>query len=152
MKYSSGVLMYRFDKEVMEILLVHPGGPYWIKKDNGAWSIPKGEFIPVEESADRAAKREFEEETGFAIQKDIRYIGRIKSKQKIIYVWVVEDSFDASDIKSNTFSIEWPPKSGKQKEFVEIDRAEWFTVEEAEEKMHKSQVPILDEVKNYRRK
>lgn len=146
MKHSAGILMYRHKKGVIEVLLGHPGGPYWINKDKGVWSIPKGEFVPDEESAKQAAIREFKEETGFDIQNDIVYIGEFKFKQKIIYVWITEDDFDASIAKSNIFSMEWPPKSGKQEEFLEMDKAEWFTIENAKEKIHKGQLNVLKEV------
>jgi predicted NUDIX family NTP pyrophosphohydrolase len=131
----------------MEVLLVHPGGPFWAKKDLGAWSVPKGEFPPGEDAL-VAARREFEEETGFAV--DGRFIQLTPVKQsggKLVQVWAVEGDCDASAVRSNTFSIEWPPRSGKEQQFPEIDRAEWFTIEAAKQKILKGQIPFIEELK-----
>ncbi len=145
-KHSAGLLMYRRRGAVMEVLLVHPGGPFWIKKDEGAWSIPKGEFAPDEDPLD-AARREFEEETGFRAAG--RFIPLIPLKQpsgKVIHAWAVEGDGDPEAVRSNTFTLEWPPRSGKMQEFPEIDRAGWFTPEEAKEKIIKGQQGFLEEL------
>ena len=146
-KNSAGILLYRRRGEVTEVLLVHPGGPYWAKKDLGAWLVPKGEFAPGEDAL-VAARREFEEETGFAV--DGRFIKLTPVKQsggKLVQVWAVEGDCDASAVRSNTFSMEWPPRSGKEKQFPEIDRAEWFTIEAAKQKILKGQIPFIEELK-----
>lgn len=150
-KNSAGILLYRRQGEATEVLLVHPGGPYWAKKDLGAWSVPKGEFAPGEDAL-VAARREFEEETGFAV--DGRFIKLTSVKQsggKLVQVWAVEGDCDASAVRSNTFSMEWPPRSGKEKQFPEIDRAEWFTIEAAKQKILKGQIPFIEELKRITR-
>jgi predicted NUDIX family NTP pyrophosphohydrolase len=145
-KESAGLLMYRHKDAVLEVLLVHPGGPFWAKKDLGSWSIPKGEYSP-EEDPFTVAKREFEEETGSPAVGKFTPLTPIKQpSRKIIQAWIFEGDFDTETIKSNTFSIEWPPKSGKIQEFPEVDRAEWFTVKIAKEKILKGQVGFLDEL------
>ena len=146
MKQSAGLLMYRKRGEVLQVLLVHPGGPFWAKKDLGAWSIPKGEF-GEDEDALKAARREFEEETGFLPTGQFVRLGVIKQPSgKLIHAWAFEGDLDARKIKSNKFSIEWPPQSGKQKEFPEVDRAEWFAVDTAREKIIMGQVSFIDEL------
>ena len=138
--------MYRRRDGVLQIFLVHPGGPFWAKKDAGAWSIPKGEFAPDEDPL-AAAQREFSEETGF--QADGRFIPLAPLKQpsgKTIHAWAVEGDADAARIRSNNFSMEWPPGSGKQQEFPEVDRAAWFTIEAAEEKVASGQKDFIDEL------
>jgi predicted NUDIX family NTP pyrophosphohydrolase len=123
---SAGILMYRHKSGAVEVLLVHPGGPLWKKKDEGAWSIPKGLY---EESEDAlaAARREFEEETGAALAGEFIPLGEFRqSSAKIVSVWAVEGEFDVTKLTSNTFALEWPPKSGKINDFPEIDRAAWF--------------------------
>jgi len=143
-KLSGGILMFRRCEQVVEFFLVHPGGPFWQKKDVGAWSIPKGEYDPGEDSFE-AAKREFEEETGMKAQGTFLPLGEIKQPGgKIISVWAVEGDCSADTISSNTFSIEWPPKSGRKKEFPEIDRAAWFRLEEARVRIVKGQVGFLE--------
>ena len=130
------------------MFLVHPGGPFWMKKDAGAWSIPKGEYSDDEDPAS-AARREFEEETGFAIPPDADLIPLSEVKQpggKVVKAWACEGDYDASLIRSNPFSLEWPPKSGRMREFPEVDRAAWFSVDEAREKILKGQLPILEEL------
>jgi predicted NUDIX family NTP pyrophosphohydrolase len=125
---------------------VHPGGPFWAKKDAGAWSIPKGEFSG-DENALMAARREFEEETGFLPAG--RFVPLTPSKQpsgKVIYAWALEGDLDATAIRSNTFTMEWPPQSGIHQEFPEVDRAAWFTIEAAKEKIIKGQVDFIDEL------
>ncbi|MBI4830865.1 MAG: NUDIX domain-containing protein [Candidatus Lindowbacteria bacterium] len=150
-KTSAGLLVYRVRKGNPEVFLVHPGGPFWSKKDTGAWSIPKGEFTT--EDPLEAARREFREETGFTAEGDFRPLTPVRqSSKKTVYVWVVEDDFGPAAIKSNTFSIEWPPRSGNQEEFPEIDRAEWFGLNDARQKILKGQVPFLEELEQMLRK
>ncbi len=145
-KKSAGLLMYRRRQSVLEVFLVHPGGPFWAKKDEGSWSIPKGEYSPGEEPLE-VAKREFHEETGFeAAGVLIPLTPRKQPSGKVISAWALEGDCDAASIKSNTFSMEWPPHSGKQQEFPEVDRAGWFKVPAAKEKILKGQVPFLDEL------
>ncbi len=145
-KQSAGLLMYRKRGEAVQVLLVHPGGPFWAKKDLGAWSIPKGEFEEDEDPL-KAARREFEEETGFLPTGNFVRLGEAKQPSgKVVHAWAFEGDLDARKIKSNTFSLEWPPQSGKQQEFPEIDRGEWFTVEIAKEKILKGQVPFIEEL------
>jgi len=145
-RISAGILMYRLKDGRLQVLLVHPGGPFWAKKDVGAWSIPKGIIDEGEDGLD-AAKREFEEETGFRVSG--RFIPlasqRIKSG-KVIMAWAVEGDMDTSNIKSNTFQVEWPPRSGRQQQFPEIDRAEWFDIEEAKKRINQGQKGFLDEL------
>jgi predicted NUDIX family NTP pyrophosphohydrolase len=143
---SAGLLMYRRRQGVVEALLAHPGGPFWAKKDLGAWSIPKGEFDPDEDPL-AAAKREFEEETGLSVTGEFIPLAPIKqSGGKVVHIWAVEGDCDASAIKSNTFMIEWPPRSGRQQEFPEIDRAEWFPLDDAKEKVTKGQRGFIEEL------
>ena len=131
--------------EGVEAFLVHPGGPFWAKKDAGAWSIPKGEFEtepPLE-----AAMREFEEETGLKISGDFIELKPVKQKGgKMVYAWAVEADFDAADIQSNTFELEWPPKSGVMKQYLEVDRAAWFDLETARTKILASQVELIKQL------
>lgn len=143
---SAGILLYRMKTNGLEVFLVHPGGPFWQKKDLGAWSIPKGEFTTGEEAL-IAAKREFEEETGTRLTGDFIELTPIKQKAgKMIYAWAVEGDINASEISSNTFSMEWPPKSGKLKQFFEIDKAEWFKVEDAQQKINPAQAAFITEL------
>jgi predicted NUDIX family NTP pyrophosphohydrolase len=145
-KKSAGLLIYRRRHGVLEVLLVHPGGPFWAKKDEGSWSIPKGEY-KLEEDPLEVAKREFQEETGF--QASGQFIPLTPRKQpsgKIITAWAFEGDCDASAVKSNTFLMEWPPHSGRQQEFPEVDRAGWFTLPVAKEKIGKGQAGFLDEL------
>ena len=132
-------------EEGVEAFLVHPGGPFWAKKDAGAWSIPKGEFEtepPLE-----AAMREFEEETGLKISGDFIELKPVKQKGgKMVYAWAVEADFDAADIQSNTFELEWPPKSGVMKQYPEVDRAAWFDLETARTKILASQVELIKQL------
>jgi predicted NUDIX family NTP pyrophosphohydrolase len=141
---SAGILMYRRKGGVPEVLLVHPGGPFWKKKDDGAWTIQKGLHEPGEEAL-AAAKREFEEETGAAPAGEFIPLGEFRqSSAKTVSVWAVEGEFDVTKFKSNTFALEWPPKSGKMNEFPEADRAAWFSPDEARRKILKGQRPALD--------
>jgi len=143
---SAGLLMYRHREGILKVFLVHPGGPYWAKKDLGSWSIPKGEFTPDEDPLE-AARREFEEETGFPVAGHFSPLTPIRQPSgKIVHAWAFEGDCDPSAIKSNTFSMEWPPRSGKYQEFPEVDRAEWFTIETAKDKILKGQVGFLDEL------
>ncbi len=145
-KQSAGLLMYRRRDETLQVLLVHPGGPFWDKKDIGSWSMPKGEFSQ-DEDALKAARREFEEETGFLPTGNFIRLGAIKQPSgKLVHAWAFEGDLDAKKIKSNTFSMEWPPQSRTQQEFPEVDRGEWFTIETAREKILKGQVEFLDEL------
>jgi predicted NUDIX family NTP pyrophosphohydrolase len=143
-KLSAGILVYRHDSGQVEVLLAHHGGPFWAKKDDGAWSIFKGEYEDNETPFD-AAKREFREETSYDPPEG-RYIdlGEIERRDKIIKAWAVEADFDAKTIISNNFEMEWPPKSGKKQEFPENDRAEWFSVQAAIPKMNTGQVIFLE--------
>ena len=143
-KKSAGLLLFR-RREGLEVLLVHPGGPLWAKKDEGAWSIPKGE-IDTNENPLAAARREFEEELGSSVSGDFVTLAPIRQASgKLVYAWAVEADFDTATFTSGTFSMEWPPRSGRQQEFPEVDRAEWFTIDEAKRKINKGQVPLLDE-------
>lgn len=138
--------MYRKQDQRLEVFLVHPGGPFWAKKDEGAWSVPKGEFEEGEKPLE-AARREFREETGFDV--DGRFAALTPLKQpsgKVIYAWAAAGDLDAAAIKSNTFTMEWPPKSGKIQEFPEVDRGGWFGIPEAREKLLPGQRPFLDEL------
>jgi predicted NUDIX family NTP pyrophosphohydrolase len=145
-KKSAGILMYRYQKDVLEVLLVHPGGPFWAKKDCGCWSIPKGEY---EESEDpfAVAKREFEEETGYQVNGEFVPLTPLKqSSHKTVSAWAVEGDCDASQIRSNSFTMEWPPHSGKEQVFPEVDRAEWFTIDIARKKLFKGQLGFIEEL------
>jgi predicted NUDIX family NTP pyrophosphohydrolase len=131
---------------MLELLLVHPGGPFWARKDVGAWSIPKGEYSDDEDPL-QAARREFLEETGFEAEGEMIELTAVKQMGgKIVQAWAFEGNCDAGAVKSNLFSIEWPPKSGKTREFPEIDRADWFTVDVAKEKILKGQLSLIDEL------
>ncbi len=136
----------------LEVLLVHPGGPFWAKKDEGSWSIPKGEFEENEDPL-TAAMRECEEETGFAVAGSPIPLEPLRQPSgKVVYAWAIKADLDPARLKSNTFSMEWPPKSGRQQEFPEIDRAEWFTIESAMQKILKGQAGFLAQLqeKNHR--
>ena len=135
--------MYRTGNGKLEVLLVHLGGPFWTRKDDGAWFIPKGE-INVGENEFSAAKREFEEETGIKPKGNFIPLGGVHDKRgKTVVAWAFEGVCDPASIKSNTFTIEWPPRSGKKKEFPEVDRAQWFTMEGAEQKIHCDELELL---------
>jgi predicted NUDIX family NTP pyrophosphohydrolase len=134
-KTSAGILVYRFRGGTLEVFLVHPGGPFWRKRDAGAWSTPKGEFAEAEEPLE-AAKREFREETGFAIEGSFIALTPLKQPSgKLVYAWAVEGDCDARFIQSNTFRLEWPPRSGKYEEFPELDRVAWLPIPEAMDKI-----------------
>ena len=136
--------MYRRAGSKLEVLLVHPGGPYWRRRDEGAWSIPKGE-IDAGEDAAVAARREFWEETGMAVAGTLEPIGEIRQRGgKRVIAFAVEGDFDVRTLKSNSFEMEWPPRSGKVQAFAEVDRAEWFDLPRAHAKILESQRPLLD--------
>jgi predicted NUDIX family NTP pyrophosphohydrolase len=142
-RISSGLLMYR-RKPVLQVLLVHPGGPFWAKKDEGAWSIPKGE-VAAEEDLLEAAKREFAEELGFEAAGEFRPLGSVKQKAgKVVHAWAVEGDCDPASCRSNTYRVEWPPKSGKWQSYPEVDRAEFFDLATARVKINAGQVPLLE--------
>lgn len=143
---SAGILLYRRNKKKPEVFLVHPGGPFWAKKDMGVWSLPKGEIEP-EEDLLQAAIRETEEETGITAEgKFIPLTSQKQKSGKMIHAWAVQGDFDSSKIKSNTFEMEWPPKSGKREIFPEIDKGSWFDLEEAKLKIVPGQVPFISEL------
>jgi len=143
-KQSAGILLYRKINKEPEVLLVHPGGPFFAKKDLGAWSIPKGEFPEGEDPLD-AAKREFQEETGYVPKGEFIPLGSVSlTSGKIILAWAAQGDFDPEKIKSNTFTLEWPPKSGQYKEFPEVDRAEWFPLALALEKINPAQRELIE--------
>lgn len=145
-KNSAGIILYRFRKNILEVLLVHPGGPFWEKKDEHAWSIPKGEAGENEDTLE-AAKRELEEETGITATGNFIALTPVKQKSgKTVMAWALEKDVDPSVIVSNSFSIEWPPRSGIQKKFPEIDKAGWFTVEEAKSKIIEAQFALVEEL------
>jgi predicted NUDIX family NTP pyrophosphohydrolase len=146
-KTSAGLLLYR-RRDRVEVFLVHPGGPFWAKKDEGAWSLPKGEFNDGEDPLD-AAIREFSEETGMSLDGHFAPLTPLKQPSgKIIHAWAVEADCDPSQIHSNTFSMEWPPKSGQMKDFAEVDRAAWFALPEARRRIIPGQVGFLTEVRD----
>jgi predicted NUDIX family NTP pyrophosphohydrolase len=141
---SAGILLFRQREGELEILLVHPGGPFWAKKDDGAWSIPKGLYEPGENPL-VAARREFEEETGRRIEGEFTALGEFKLPSgKRLSVWAIEGDFDPVTLISNEFDMEWPPRSGKQARFPEVDRAGWFSPATARAKITKGQLQVLD--------
>jgi predicted NUDIX family NTP pyrophosphohydrolase len=144
-KRSAGILLYRVAGGAPEVLLVHPGGPYWARKDAGAWSIPKGEHEDGEDPQS-CALREFEEETGVELPPgELAELGSVKQKGgKLVTAWAAEGDLDAGAVASNTFTMEWPPRSGRTAEFPEIDRAGWFEIETAREKLVPAQTEFLD--------
>lgn len=145
-KESAGLLLYRRRDDRIEVLLVHPGGPLWKKKDEGAWSIPKGE-LDGDEDALACARREFEEETGFVADGPFLPLGSVRQKSgKLVHAWAFEGDCDPSALRSNGFEMEWPPRSGRMQQFPEIDRAEFFDIERAREKLNPAQVDFLDEL------
>jgi predicted NUDIX family NTP pyrophosphohydrolase len=146
-KRSAGVLLYRFDAGEPRLLLVHPGGPYWAKKDLGAWTIPKGEYEQGELARD-CALRELGEELGPAASLDVEALidlGAVRQKSgKVVEAWAAEGDFDPADLDSNTFAMEWPPRSGSERQFPEVDRAEWFDPERARQKILPAQAELID--------
>ena len=143
-EHSGGILAYKYVEGKLEVMLAHPGGPFWARKDEAAWSIPKG-LQETDESILDTAKREFEEETGCKIQTDLLELGTIKQpSKKLITIFAVEMEVDVNMVKSNLFEMEWPPKSGNIQKFPENDKAQWFTIEEARKKIFKGQKGFLD--------
>jgi len=140
---SAGIIAYR-KRRRLEVLLVNPGGPFWRNKDLGAWSIPKGEYAD-EEDGEIAARREFAEELGLELSVPLIALGEVKQRGgKLVTAFAAELDIDTSSLRSNTFEIEWPPRSGKRHTFPEVDRAEWFTLKEAQERINAGQRPLLD--------
>jgi predicted NUDIX family NTP pyrophosphohydrolase len=145
-KHSAGLLLYRIRGGTLEVFLAHPGGPFWSKKDLGVWSIPKGEIDEGEEPLG-AARREFEEETGFRPEGIFRELTPVRQRSgKIVHAWAVEGDCDATAIRSNTFTLEWPPRSGRHLEVPEVDRAGWFDSDAAREKILEGQRGLLAQV------
>ncbi|MCD6238532.1 MAG: NUDIX domain-containing protein [Thermotogae bacterium] len=145
-KKSAGILLYRLKNGTLEIFLVHPGGPFWAKRDLGAWSIPKGEIARDEDPLD-TAKREFREELGVDFAGELIPLTPIKQKSgKVVYAWASEGDIDPDKIKSNTFEMEWPLRSGKKREFPEIDRGGWFNILDAKRKINPAQSALIDEL------
>jgi predicted NUDIX family NTP pyrophosphohydrolase len=146
-KLSAGLLLYRRRQRGLEVFLVHPGGPFWAKKDDGAWSIPKGEYQAGEDPLE-AAKREFQEETGLRVDGMFTALSPLRQAGgKTVTAWAVEGDCDAAAIRSNTFLLEWPPRSGRHEAFPEVDRAQWFDLETGQQKILKGQVGFLLELK-----
>ena len=142
-KRSAGILLFRKGREGVEVLLAHPGGPYWANKDKGVWSIPKGEFGDGED-AQAAAKRELEEETGALVSSPLVELGTFRQPGgKLVFAWAAEADFDPNQLKSNCCRVEWPPKSGRLIEVPEVERVAWFSFEEGLSKATKGQVPII---------
>ena len=145
-KRSAGLLLFRRSQSGLEVFLAHPGGPFWTHQDDGAWTIPKGEVEDKEDPED-AAKREFEEETGFLVTGTLQPLLAIRPRGgKIVHAWAVEQDVNPDDLKSNTFTLEFPPRSGHQRTFPEIDRAAWFTLERARIKILQSQADLLTQL------
>ena len=145
-KTSAGLLLYRVRRGTLEVFLVHPGGPFWAKKDLGVWSIPKGEIDDGEDPLG-AARREFQEETGFRPEGIFRELSPVVQRSgKIVHAWAVEGDCDPTAIRSNTFTLEWPPRSGRMQEIPEVDRAGWYTTAAAREKILQGQIGLVDEL------
>lgn len=143
-KQSAGLLLYRVKDAQLEVFLVHPGGPFWAKKDYGAWSIPKGEIEPGEDAL-TAAIREFAEETGTTLAGDFRPLAPVRQTGgKLVLAWAIAGDIDPATIRSNSFAMEWPPRSGTRRTFPEVDRGEWFTLDEARKRLNKGQIALLD--------
>lgn len=146
MKASAGILLFRERAGRLEVLLAHPGGPYWAKKDAGAWTIPKGEIAEDEEPL-AAARREFEEETGARVEGEpLPLTPRRQPGGKLVHAWAMRGDLDPAAVRSITFTMEWPPRSGRQQAFPEVDRAGWFGLPDARGKILKGQAPFLDEL------
>src|SRR5689334_7574517 len=143
---SAGIVAFRRRHGRIEVLLVHPGGPFWRNKDLGAWSIPKGEY-DADEEAEATARREFREELGIELTRDLLPLGEIRQRGgKVVKAFVVETDVEAENIRSNMFEIEWPPRSGRRQAFPEIDRAEWFELAAARSKINEAQRRLLDQL------
>ena len=146
MKRSAALLVYRQGPDGIQVFLVHPGGPFWAKKDLGAWSIPKGEFDETEDGL-AAAKREFREEVGQSVEGDFLALTPVKQKSgKIVHTWAIEGAVNEVAVKSNEFEMEWPPRSGRKARFPEVDRGQWFPLAEARRRILPAQAPILEEL------
>jgi predicted NUDIX family NTP pyrophosphohydrolase len=146
MKRSAGILLYRRNASGLQVFLAHPGGPFWAKKDAGAWTIPKGEIGEGEDPL-AAAQREFAEEIGVRIDGEFVELKPVRQKSgKLVLAWAVEGECDPAALRSNVFSMEWPPKSGKRADFPEVDRAAWFSLAAAREKLLPAQLPLLDDL------
>src|SRR3954447_18806767 len=146
MRESAGILLHRGAGDGLEVLLAHPGGPFWAKKDEGAWTVPKGEVDHPEELV-ACALRELREELGTPPEIEVEALvslGSVKQRAKIVHCWAAEGDFDPATLNSNLFSMEWPPRSGNQQEFPEVDRAEWFAPAEAKLRILAAQVPFID--------
>jgi predicted NUDIX family NTP pyrophosphohydrolase len=145
-KRSAGLILYRRRKEGIEVFLVHPGGPFWAKKDLGSWSLPKGEYTEGEDPL-AAAQREFHEETGFTAAGTFTPLGELKqSGGKLVSAWAMEGDCDPARLSSNIFQMEWPPRSGRNIEVPEVDRGAWLSIEEARTKLLTGQLAFLDEL------
>lgn len=146
-KLSAGIVLYRRSKGELEVFLVHPGGPFWAKKDAGAWSIPKGEYAEGEDP-EAVARREFQEETGCELAGPLQPLTSLKQPSgKVISAWAMEGDFDSALLKSNTFALEWPPRSGKMQQFPEVDRGAWFDLPTAREKILTGQRQFLEQLR-----
>jgi len=143
-KISSGLLMFRRRAGALEVLLAHPGGPFWVRKDLGAWTIPKGEIAEGEDEL-AAARREFEEETGRRPEGPFHSLGSVTQKAgKIVHAWAFEGDWDPASLRSNTYQVRWPPGSEQWRTFPEVDRAEWFSLDEARRRINSAQAELLD--------
>ena len=143
---SAGLLLFRRKDHGVEVLLVHPGGPLWARKDEGAWSIPKGEIEDGEDPL-AAARREFAEELGAPVSGNfIELVPIRQASGKMVHAWAVESDFDPATLTSALFSLEWPPRSGRQQQFPEVDRAEWFSIDDAKRKINTAQIALLDQL------
>lgn len=146
-KQSAGILIYRHRNSGVEVFLVHPGGPFWRNKDLGSWSIPKGEFVEGEHPLE-VAQRELREETGLTVDGSFVPLAHVRQRGgKVVHAYAIEVDVECGEVKSNTFTIEWPPRSGKMQEFPEVDRAEWFALDEARTRILASQLPLVDELR-----
>ena len=146
-KKSAGILLYKAPGKELKVLLVHPGGPFWAKKDLGAWSVPKGEFLEDEEPL-KAAQREFYEETGEKVEGDFMELGSVKLKSgKQVFCWALEKDFNVENLTSNSCEVVWPPRSGKIISIPEVDKAAWFSIEKAMEYINEGQKPFLFRLK-----
>jgi len=142
--HSGGILLFRRTSAWLQVMLVHPGGPYWENKDEGVWSIPKGLF-EEDEGPLEAARREFAEETGFDAEGEFIALGElVQPSKKVIHAWALESDLDTTKIRSNTFTLEWPPNSGCFEDYPEIDRGQWFDIDEARKKITRGQLAFID--------